>query len=330
MHALWSAFGRDPKGRGTLVVQYDTPKGMTPAEVGVLFDERADMRDISASIVDLAVRGYLVIQETEKKVLLFKTKDYQLQLVKRDYGKDAALKPFEKRLLDGLFGGYGDAVLVSQIKAKQTFGVVDLPDISKKLYQGVVADGYFLSNPATVKAAWMGGGAVALAVFWLTLKAVLEPSGTQLLMLFVSGALSAVILAAYAMQMSVKTPKGVEAYEHAVGFREYLERAETYRLQWQEKEGIFETFLPYAMAFGVAQKWAKAFEGMQLRQPDWYRGHAWQNGVFNAALFNGVINDMNGAVMSAMRSAPSQSSSGSGFSGGHSGGGFGGGGGGSW
>ncbi len=65
MFWLWSTRGRDPRV-GPVAVQYAPPEGMSPAEAGTLVDEIAAMRDITATIVDLAVRGYIVIEEKEK------------------------------------------------------------------------------------------------------------------------------------------------------------------------------------------------------------------------------------------------------------------------
>jgi hypothetical protein len=42
--------GRDLPGRGTIVVNYEPPDKLSPAEVGTLIDERVDQRDISAVI----------------------------------------------------------------------------------------------------------------------------------------------------------------------------------------------------------------------------------------------------------------------------------------
>ena len=61
--AGWYFRGRDLPGRGAIVVNYEPPDGLGPAEVGTLVDERVDLRDISAVIIDLAVRGYLKIEE---------------------------------------------------------------------------------------------------------------------------------------------------------------------------------------------------------------------------------------------------------------------------
>ena len=65
MYRLWDARGRDPS-RMAITPQYKPPDGMTPAEIGTLIDNSPHMRDITASIVDLAVRGYLKIEEREQ------------------------------------------------------------------------------------------------------------------------------------------------------------------------------------------------------------------------------------------------------------------------
>ena len=69
MFWLWYTRGRGPRV-GPVAVQYAPPEGMSPAEAGTLVDENAAMRDITATIVDLAVRGYIVIEEKEKSQML--------------------------------------------------------------------------------------------------------------------------------------------------------------------------------------------------------------------------------------------------------------------
>ena len=57
---------------------------MTPFEAGVLVDNRPDMRDVTSTLVDLAVRGWLVIEELESEQLfgLIKDRDYAFELQK--------------------------------------------------------------------------------------------------------------------------------------------------------------------------------------------------------------------------------------------------------
>src|SRR5688572_5115052 len=145
---LWWTRGRDPEGKGTLVVQYDPPDELTPAEVGVILDEDAGLKDVSAIIVDLAVRGYLKIREIEKKGLMFKDVDYEFEKLK-EFNGDAALRPFELHLLTGLFGPTGKIARISDIKKNHLF-YRDLPVIKQKLYDELVAEGYFPSDPAKI------------------------------------------------------------------------------------------------------------------------------------------------------------------------------------
>lgn len=330
LFALWRMKGRDPEGRGTLVVQYDPPEGMRPAEVGTLIDEDAGLKDVSATIVDLAVRGFLKIREVEKKGLILTSKDYEFERLK-DWTLDKDVREHELKVLKTLFGSNGVLCRVSDLKENHDF-FENLPGIKTALYEELVDQGHFPTNPARTRGAYIAAGAVIIVIaifampngaaggevrFWVNTGIALITTG--------------VLVILFSKFMAQKTLKGVLAAEHALGFQEYLAKAEKYRLQWQEKENVFEKFLPYAMAFGVAEKWSKAFETMNIKPPSWYEGGAMSRGVFNTMAFNSMIGSMNSAMTTAMRSAPQSSSGGSGFGGGgSSGGGGGGGGGGSW
>lgn len=126
--------------------------------------------------------------------------------------------------------------------------------------------------------------------------------------------------------MPKRTEKGAETYWHALGFKEYMRTAEKYRMEFQEKENIFERYLPYAIAFGLTHKWAKAFEGIYTAPPNWYEGNftAFSTINFVSSLDRSFSNI--GGVLSSRPGGNGSSFSGGGFSGG----GGGGGGGGSW
>jgi uncharacterized membrane protein len=66
---LWWTRGRDPQ-RQAISVQYEPPDKLTPGECGTLVDNEAAMRDITATLVDLAVKGYLTIEQKEESHLL--------------------------------------------------------------------------------------------------------------------------------------------------------------------------------------------------------------------------------------------------------------------
>jgi len=116
--------------------------------------------------------------------------------------------------------------------------------------------------------------------------------------------------------------------EGALGFKEFLSRVEEDRFKRMiTSPEMFERFLPYAVAFRVESRWAKAFEGMFTQAPGWYSGSA--SGPFLASSFARDVSHMSSTAGRTMsyRAPSSSSSSGSG-GGGSSGGGSGGGGGG--
>ena len=341
MVGVWRVAGKDPDTGRSEVVSYDPPKDMTPAEIGTLIDEQLDMRDISATIIDLAVRGYIRITPEVETGLTGKNVDYSFELLE-PYEKlrdNIELSPFEQALIGGLFCGL-DSVWMSGISGRFYHTLGQLQDI---MYDSMVDNGYFSYRPDTVRTAYRYGGlavffaGVFYAIYAFVMPGVLIASGWG-----VGVALCGVISALAAGAMPRKTAKGTDAFITIKGFEEYLSRAERSQIEQQERQNTFEKYLPYAIAFGIADKWAKAFDGLQKIQPDWYGG---DDSTFRPSLF---AHDLNRASMSwgnALSSSPrSDLSSGSGsggsggfFSGGSgfggggfSGGGCGGGGGGGW
>src|SRR5207237_1092782 len=102
MFAMWSWKGRDPDPGVSVAPMYEPPKDMTPAECGALVDDQVTPRDITCTLVDLAVRGYISITETEAPHLLFSSKDYILRLLKPSYD---GLAPHERLMLQNIFQG---------------------------------------------------------------------------------------------------------------------------------------------------------------------------------------------------------------------------------
>jgi len=135
-----------------------------------------------------------------------------------------------------------------------------------------------------------------------------------------------VIMIGFGIVMPARTVEGARAREKVLGFLEFLDRVEGDRLRdFVKTPEMFERFLPFAMAFGVEKKWARAFADICTEPPRWYSGG--YPGQFNAAVFSDRLSTMTTRAASTMASSP-RSSSGSGFSGGGSSGGGGGGGGG--
>jgi Predicted membrane protein (DUF2207) len=96
---------------GGAPVEFAPPEDLRPGQIGTLMDEVANPLDVTATIVDLAVGKYLVIEEIPRHGL-FGRADWRLKQL-RAPGDD--LLPYERRLLDGVFED-GDEVTLSSLR----------------------------------------------------------------------------------------------------------------------------------------------------------------------------------------------------------------------
>jgi uncharacterized membrane protein len=327
MYRLWRARGRDPEV-GPIAPRYEPPDGLTPAELGTLVDGNPDMRDITASIVDLAVRGFVHITEVENSGFfgLFNSKDYTFALT-RGTSEWSGLKAHEQKLLTALFGGVaaaGETVTLSDLKNKF---YKKLPGIKTELHNMLVHRRFYTARPDRVRALYVVGGLVAGAVVGFGGGVALDAFGMQPVSAIVAGAATGLIVAIFGWFMPARTAAGTREYEKVLGFQEFLSRVEGDRLERVVKTPeMFEKYLPYAMALGVEDNWSKAFDGIYKQPPQWYSGSAGIH-TFRPSAFTSDLTRMSASAATVMAAAP-RSSGGSGFSGGGSGGGFGGGGGG--
>jgi len=111
---LWYARSRDPRFR-PVAPRYEWPDGLSPAELGTLVANRADTRDITATIVDLAVRGRLVIEERDEEGLLdlWSIADFT---VHRQQAGAGDLESHERTVPNGIFSERGDRVAPSDLE----------------------------------------------------------------------------------------------------------------------------------------------------------------------------------------------------------------------
>jgi predicted membrane protein DUF2207 len=318
----WSRRGRDPK-EGAIAVQYEPADGMSPGEMGTLVDHRAEMRDITATLVDLAVRGYVQIEEKSERKLLGLIKDMEFEFhLRKPRTQWTELALHEARYLDALFED-SESVQLSDLENKF---YKKLPGIRDAIYDKLVERGYYGRRPDSVKTNWMGMAMVLLiaGIGGAMLAGSQGWEWTSPLVLGAAGIISAAFVFVFGLLMPARTVAGARAREAALGFREFLSRVETDRFKRMiTSPELFERFLPYAMAFEVEEKWARAFEDIYREPPSWYTGTG--AGHFHASAFSARMSELSSAASSTMASSPSSSGSGGG---GSSGGGSGGGGGG--
>lgn len=263
---VWWHYGRDAANPNEIKTGWTPPTDLSPAEVGTLFDERCDMQDIIATIIDLAARGHLRISEAPKiNKMGLGTCEYVLTKTEAP-SDDPALRKYEKNFLSGIFE-HTDEVYLSNLK--QTF-YNKIPVIRDEIYDALAQEGYFLQNPETVRKQY-----TSLALFFclMGMVLILASSTSAVLAPFGIGVVaSAAIIGAFSSAMPARTEKGIVALRRSIGFANFVETAEPRSVQLlvAEDPTIFGRLLPYTMVLGAADKWAETFLGAIDSPPAWY------------------------------------------------------------
>lgn len=313
---LWFKYGKEIDLGKPLIAEYEPPQNLSPGEVGYMYKEGYSTAFFAADIVDMAVKGHLKIEEVERRKLIGKKKDYKLILLpKPRKTKKTLLSTHQEELLRALFANKTE-ILISDLKNKF---YKKSHKVTEAVEDSILKAQWFYMNPGVIKVLVI---IPSVAVFFGSFFLIGWRND-----FFVGLAIAGITGFVTGLFMSKKTREGAVVYHHILGLKEYIYTAERYRVKFQEDKHIFEQVLPYAMIFGMADKWAKAFEGILDEPPQWYSG---TNPNFVPAAFASSMESFAKSSGSTFTSQPGNSSS-SGFSGGgFSGGGFSGGGGGSW
>jgi len=383
---IWWRVGKDPS-KGLIIPLYEPPANMSPAAVRFVSEMGYDNKIFTCTIVSLAVKGYLKIEEDGSEYRLVKnnsskkllSNDEQAVFYKLGFKNDGsnqvleleqknhsilqnaikALKTSLKNsyernyfvtnrkyffigitlsifiLLISIIGGSGEQIFILVWILFWSMGVAALLFAVFNAWKGVIKKGR-----AKVTAY---GGAIFITLF--SIPFVLgEILGLFFLSEFNSPVMIVVIATIVLLNivfyslLKAPTLLGREIMDKIEGFRMYLsvtEKDNIYSMQEPAKTPeLFESFLPYALALGVENKWAEKFSEILSSienestsyKPGWYSGVSWS--TLGAAGFTSSLSGSLSSTISSSSTAPGSSSGGGG--GGSSGGGGGGGGGGGW
>jgi uncharacterized protein (TIGR04222 family) len=328
--AVDAAYGPGASGEGTAPevsaprreaetpVEFEPPDGLRPGQLGTLIDFEANPLDVTATIIDLAVRGYLKIEEIDKA---WYQRKHDWELTKLP--KEGELHRYERTLYDGLFKD-GDEVKLSDLRDKFA---ARMTKVREQLMDDAMAKGWFARKPGTVKVLYVLLGILVVGI-GVAITIALAAS-THAGLLGIPVIVGGILVLVAARWMPKRTAKGYAVLRHAEGFKRFIDESEKGRAEFAERKNLFSEYLPYAVVFGATKKWAQAFADLGDEPPDtssWYLSqHAFDYAVFGSAI-DGFAVTTSGTLTSSPASTGSSGFSGGGFSGG----GGGGGGGGSW
>ena len=323
----WFMVGRDPKG-GVVIPRYEPPQGFSPASLRFVRRMGYDYKTFTTALVNLAVKGHLVIEQDGDNISLSRTGN-----------TGEALAAGESVILDKLLGKNQSVELDNSNQHKVLSAFIGHSKSLAKDYH----KRYFATNGYWLLAGW------AFILLPGTLILIMLPDGWGflfgLLVLLPLLLLLIVVNAVFYKLMKAPTRAGRKLLDEIEGFKLYLEVAEADELALksppEKTPKLFERYLPYAIALDIEGRWAARFQdvlaaamtaGATDYHPTWYRGSEWDSespvrfaenmgSEFTSALF----------TSSTMSTSSDSDFDDSGSSGdGSSGGGGGGGGGGGW
>ncbi|MDA0565030.1 DUF2207 domain-containing protein [Streptomonospora sp. S1-112] len=248
-------------------VRFRPPDNVHPGQIGTLIDEQADVVDITATVVDLAVRGHLTIRELPHAQ--YSATDWRLD--KRPGPVDDDLLPYERMLLDALFHQWHQ-VKLSELGRSEF--PARLSEVRDELYRDMVRLKWFANRPNVERNRWATVG-IAITVVGVAL--------TVLLAVFTQAAFTglAVVIAGAAVTvgaqfMPAKTRQGSVVFAHTLGFRDYLLSAEAEDVPPRHRVALFSRYLPYAIIFDNVDRWAAILASATSEDPadglPWYVG----------------------------------------------------------
>lgn len=251
-------------GKGEVVpvaVQFTPPKGVSPGLAGTVIDNEVNSVDISATLIDLAVRGWLRLHRlnhnqipasAEEKPKATKT-DWELIRSQTPPSGDK-LSNAEQVLVSELFDK-SDSVTLSQLRA--THGAV-LRKAIVMMYAETLTRGWFPRHPRQRAKKWpaLAVGLVVIGLIWIPLTIAFLDLPVAGIGLIVAGA----ILGFGTRGLTTPvTAAGYAIRVQALGFKQYLATAEADQLKFEAGADIYSRYLPYAMVFGVVAHWNQVF-----------------------------------------------------------------------
>ncbi len=321
---IWLKIGRDLKLN--VFPRFYPPKDCSPAVINYILNMGLNKSGslacaFTATLTQMAVNGYCRFMQNDNK-----NKAFCLERTK----KNADILTNEQHCIN-LFDNTTSCIVINNTyNPLISQSMSNLKNYIEKKYDCI----YFLNNRV-----YLVPG-ITISLFMIACVWIFHPQffdlewpafmamGTLIGLNFI-----------FASLIRAPTPAGKNMLEHIKGFKMYLKTADEMRLKNLDPPKmtphIFENYLPYAIALGVAQQWGNAFvknvsqSTLENYQPTWYMGitpNVWRD--FNKS--GEVISNISGFSSTLATAATAPSSSGGSSGNGSSGDGGGGGGGGGW
>jgi len=320
----WRRYGVDPQ-KPVVIPQFSPPDGLSPASVGMLYKGHYLDDFVTASIVNLSVKGFIRIDEVVEKVGLFGLRSDKRYALARLKEADDKLPAEEQIVMRSLFRKTESVTLTGKYDETIAMMMRDYHKSLKKQHGSVLNEGRNLKFHLVP---WLAFIAYFIVMVRFVADDLLQFTANRnaLVATLLLGLVSYLLYA----WLIVRPGERKLHYRSAVeGLKMYLDVAEEKQLQFfnppEVTPALFEQLLPYAIALDMEKVWGDKFEKAFLSsalEPESYRP-AWYGGRYvNAALFGHALNSTLSNTLSHAAMQPQSSSGGGKWSSGSFGGGF--------
>jgi len=162
----WFEFGRDPPG-GPVIPLFAPPKDFSPAAVRFVHEMGYDRKAFAATLIDMAVKGYMKIAQDDGTYKLTRTGKLD---------REAGLASAESAVSDKLFSSPHDSIELKQTNHTDVAAAISALKTSLK---NEYEKAYFVTNSH-----WFIGGLVILAVTGIAVALLSDDAATAGFMLF--------------------------------------------------------------------------------------------------------------------------------------------------
>lgn len=245
--------------RDVVITEYEAPEGLSPAEVGYLFDAKVGKKEFIATVLHLEQRGLVSLEQAgiggiyAKKTNLFDNKP---------------LKPHEKFVLNNVQARSNLQILSMKI----------LSDFNASVAESLYNQG-FIRHKSETRMYYLKRFILIHLVInvWIIYYITANSTGNPVAIVFVIAVLLFIFFPFFAALALLATiiynkivgypgliPKKLKKSWSAIeGFRDYVQKVELDRLQFENEEVKEKTknkALPYAVALNMDTAWKARFE----------------------------------------------------------------------
>ncbi len=289
-YVLWLVKGRQPAVSIPADYLNEPPEDASPALVGELLRYRVTRNEVFGSILKLAQEGFLKIDEVAEddsgqsdfKIVRMKPPSDAGSRIEKalmnlifHHVDDGTLKKLSKEALKGRLSEKSEAALAQgQLLGERLMSEI-VPKFPRfqEILSGLAASeavekGYFKGNPVTVRKRLSATGSltvIAAILLMIFARGVFPAAGVFYAALLVVG----VAIMAVGGSWSVTTPKGAEMKARWQAFKRYLQGIDRFT-DLESGKGLFEKFLPYAVAFGLQRGFVRKFQLVGAPAPSWW------------------------------------------------------------